>query len=126
MGRVLAWAVLLACVASVGILPSAAVAVDEYVMAKIECPEKTVMKRNWKDKIGADPTFSVAKIYEKVEWYPSFKKSGQSGQMITCIYGDPNHPDQPDAVQYMYKVKRKILGCTGMPGRILECKLKKD
>ena len=52
MGRVLAWAVLLACVASVGILPSAAVAVDEYVMAKIECPEKTVMKRNWKDKIG--------------------------------------------------------------------------
>jgi hypothetical protein len=41
---------------------------------------------------------------------------------VQCLYKIPQTVFQ---APYVYKVHRKIIGCTGQPGPSVECKLKK-
>lgn len=112
---------ILAVAALVGLLPTAATAVDEYVMAKIECPQSTNVKLNWSNKIGANPPFSIADEGQHVG--VAFKTSSVKGQMITCRYESSTNPAL--RASYQYDVNRKILECAGTGQRVLQCKLKK-
>lgn len=113
---------MLAVAALVGLLPTAATAVDEYVMAKIECPPSTNVKLNWSNKIGASPSFSIADEGQTVG--VAFKTSSVQGQLITCRYESSANPSLK--ASYRYDVNRKILEpCAGTGQRVLQCKLKK-
>lgn len=114
---------MLAVAALVGLLPTAATAVDEYVMARIECPQSTNVKLNWTNKIGASPAFSIADEGQNVG--VPFKTSSVHVKdgLITCRYESSTNPAL--RASYQYDVNRKILECAGAGQRVLQCKLVK-
>lgn len=127
MFKVFVWFLVLASVALVVLLSTEVKAVD-IVTARIECPEITILKWDWKNRIGSNPPFHLIRYptneYEK-QWGVPFEKSERfSQQMILCWYRMPNS-SPPMLAKYGYGVRRKIISCTGFPGRVIECKLEK-
>jgi len=97
----------------------------EVVAAKIECPASTVVKLDWQDKIGSDPTFKVATgRHGATIW---FERMWRQGQTIYCFYRNPAKAGHADDIhgQYQYTVQRAIQSCTQKAPRVLECQVKK-
>ena len=103
--------------------PGPAQAVDEYVMAKIECPAETHTRLNWTDRIGSSPEFVRLWADDLVRRTAVFKQSSLSGQKVECLYVLPEATGSLRA-RYLYTVKRKIISCEGVGGRVLQCKVK--
>ncbi|MBI2155619.1 MAG: hypothetical protein HYU26_01725 [Candidatus Rokubacteria bacterium] len=116
---------LVLCGLAAALASGPASAADDYVVHTFKCPDLTHVRLNWTNKISANPDFPVAKEYENLRHSAKFKESAVSvsDNTVRCLYvlGDTVFQ-----APYVYKVHRKILGCTGQPGKEMKCNLKKD
>lgn len=100
-----------------------AFATDEYVVAHIQCPSVFAVV-NFVDKAGSDPEFHVDNDGPKVFLAP-LKIQRTAPQVITCTYTKLDaQNDNVFKVNYSYKVKRTIMGCSPSTQISLDCKLK--
>jgi hypothetical protein len=124
MLRVVTWALVLGGI-TLGVLQPGDVRAVDIVEARIECPATTNLQLNWTDKIGSDPRLSIARSYEAVQHSVPFQRSlhNAGSQEIACVYKLLNH----DIVvgHYSYTAKRKIVSCTGVPSRVILCRVEK-
>jgi hypothetical protein len=107
-------------------VPGGAPWAQEYVVHVFKCPNTTTVRLNWKNKIETQPTdFPLLPSYENLQHAAHFKESAVnvSANTVQCLYVVPQTVLQ---APYVYKVHRKIIGCTGTPGPTIECRLKKD
>ena len=109
-------------------LPSGvASAADDYVVHTFKCPQSTTVKFNWANKVQANPDFPLSPGHDNLGRFAEFAKSAVilANNTVQCQYNVP--PLQENFLAwYIYKVPRKILSCTGQPGRHITCKLKPD
>lgn len=104
------------------LMQDSAYAADEYAVHVFKCPPSVNVKFNWQNKIQANPEFGLAGGADGR--VANFKGSAvQMGiNSISCVYSI----DKEGAMAggYIYKVKRKIINCTGQPGPEVKCNLK--
>jgi len=86
-----------------------------FVERNFKCPDHTRVRLTWEEDFWA----------ENLAYQAPFTKSevNESNNTVACVYRFQNV--SPPAY-YFYKVPSKIISCTGQPGAVIKCKLKKD
>lgn len=128
MVKVLTCAFVLASFAFIGFSPKEAKAKTEYT---ITCPTAVwvglTLKWTWRINGPVPGTYMVpsSQYYVHPELWAPFRESELLGQRIHCRFTGPTPANVLVVWSYGYTFTSKVISCSGIPGRVVQCIVEK-